>query len=84
MPKSKPTNDTTVHPPVVHKVDHRTQAAAALQAFSVATSQTPPNSKEAATDFMVGLIQLSEQDGFVIEDAIRQARFRIWQAKNSV
>lgn len=75
--------DTTVHSPIVHKVDHRVQAATALQAFANLTEQKPVNSRESAANFFVGLIQLSEQDGFVIEDAIRTARIRIHSARKA-
>lgn len=79
MAKARAAESTSPEPVMA---DHRSLAANALRSFATEAGQKPTTSRDAAANFFVGLIQLSEQEGFIIDDALRTARIRIFNANS--
>jgi hypothetical protein len=65
-------------------VNYSQDALIAMQRFAHDTNQDQPGfAKGYTVKFLYALIQLSEQEGFTIEDALREARIRLFNTKRN-
>ena len=65
-------------------VNYSSDALAAMQRFAQDTKQDEPGfAKGYAVKFLYALLQLAEQEGFTLEDAVRDARIKLFNNKRN-